>query len=157
MRVCFRRLLGRRQRADRRPAAPGADRGAVHQHFQRLRHRGGISSLLSGYWAIKSGEFDIGVVLGFDKHPAAPSTRRTRRLPGLPLWYGETGMMLTTQFFAMKIRRLYGPPRYQRNRPADRLRSRRYDKENGQDPARLAAASQSASTRSMSSDMVSDP
>jgi acetyl-CoA acetyltransferase len=29
----------------------------------------GGSSLLSGYWAIKSGEFDIGVVVGFDKHP----------------------------------------------------------------------------------------
>jgi acetyl-CoA acetyltransferase len=29
----------------------------------------GGSALLSGYWAIKSGEFDLGVVVGFDKHP----------------------------------------------------------------------------------------
>ncbi|MEM7740576.1 MAG: thiolase family protein, partial [Pseudomonadota bacterium] len=64
----------------------------------------GGSSLLSGYWAIKSGEFDIGIAVGFDKHPrgafnAIPSDM------GLPDWYGENGMMLTTQFFSMKIRR----------------------------------------------------
>jgi acetyl-CoA acetyltransferase len=65
---------------------------------------------LSGYWAIKSGEFDLGVVLGFDKHPRG-AFNADPEASGLPLWYGETGMMLTTQFFAMKIRRymdLYG-------------------------------------------------
>jgi acetyl-CoA acetyltransferase len=67
----------------------------------------GGSALLSGYWAIKSGEFDIGVVVGFDKHPrgafnALPSDW------GLPDWYGETGLMLTTQFFANKINRYMG-------------------------------------------------
>ena len=64
----------------------------------------GGSALLSGYWAVKSGEFDLGVVLGFDKHPrgafnASPSAY------GLPEWYGETGMMITTQFFGNKITR----------------------------------------------------
>ena len=70
----------------------------------------GGSSLLSGYWAIKSGEFDLGVVLGFDKHPRG-AFNADPEASGLPRWYGETGMMLTTQFFAMKIRRymdLYG-------------------------------------------------
>jgi acetyl-CoA acetyltransferase len=70
----------------------------------------GGSSLLSGYWAIKSGEFDLGVVLGFDKHPRG-AFNSDPEASGLPRWYGETGMMLTTQFFAMKIRRymdLYG-------------------------------------------------
>ena len=70
----------------------------------------GGSSLLSGYWAIKSGEFDLGVVLGFDKHPRG-AFNADPQASGLPRWYGETGMMLTTQFFAMKIRRymeLYG-------------------------------------------------
>jgi acetyl-CoA acetyltransferase len=70
----------------------------------------GGSSLLSGYWAIKSGEFDIGVVLGFDKHPRG-AFNADPQASGLPMWYGETGMMLTTQFFAMKIRRymdMYG-------------------------------------------------
>ncbi len=64
----------------------------------------GGSALLSGYWAIKSGEFDLGLVVGFDKHPRGAFNAMPREL-GLPDWYGETGMMLTTQFFAMKIRR----------------------------------------------------
>ncbi|MEM8936602.1 MAG: thiolase family protein [Pseudomonadota bacterium] len=64
----------------------------------------GGSSLLSGYWAIKSGEFDVGLVVGFDKHPRGAFNALPKDV-GLPEWYGETGMMLTTQFFAMKIRR----------------------------------------------------
>ena len=64
----------------------------------------GGSSLLSGYWAIKSGEFDLGVVMGFDKHPRG-AFNADPEASGLPRWYGEVGMMLTTQFFAMKIKR----------------------------------------------------
>ncbi|MEL6950067.1 MAG: thiolase family protein [Pseudomonadota bacterium] len=64
----------------------------------------GGSALLSGYWAIQSGEFDLGMVVGFDKHPRGAFNALPGEL-GLPDWYGETGMMLTTQFFAMKIRR----------------------------------------------------
>lgn len=67
----------------------------------------GGSALLSGYWAIKSGEFDIGVVTGFDKHPRGAFNPKPEDW-GLPDWYGETGMMLTTQFFAMKIARYMG-------------------------------------------------
>jgi acetyl-CoA acetyltransferase len=64
----------------------------------------GGSALLSGYWAVKSGEFDLGLVVGFDKHPRGAFNALPSDM-GLPDWYGETGMMLTTQFFAMKIRR----------------------------------------------------
>ena len=67
----------------------------------------GGSSLLSGYWAIKSGEFDLGVVLGFDKHPRG-AFNADPEASGLPRWYGEIGMMLTTQFFGMKIQRYMG-------------------------------------------------
>jgi acetyl-CoA acetyltransferase len=64
----------------------------------------GGSALASAYSAIASGESDIGLAVGFDKHPrgafnALPSDW------GLPEWYGETGLMLTTQFFALKIQR----------------------------------------------------
>lgn len=64
----------------------------------------GGSALSSAYSGIASGEFDIGMAVGFDKHPrgafnALPSDY------GLPDWYGETGMMITTQFFATKIQR----------------------------------------------------
>ncbi|MFC4296266.1 thiolase family protein [Novosphingobium tardum] len=64
----------------------------------------GGSAILSGYSAIKSGEFDLGVVVGFDKHPRG-AFNADPEASGLPRWYGETGMMLTTQFFANKITR----------------------------------------------------
>jgi len=64
----------------------------------------GGSAMFGAYSAIKSGEFDLGIAVGFDKHPRGSFSP----LPadwGLPDWYGETGLMLTTQFFAMKIQR----------------------------------------------------
>lgn len=64
----------------------------------------GGSSILSGYAAIKSGEFDIGIVVGFDKHPRG-AFNADPEAAGLPRWYGQTGMMLTTQFFGNKINR----------------------------------------------------
>lgn len=70
----------------------------------------GGSALMSGYWAIKSGDFDIGLAVGFDKHPRGAFDPQPADW-GLPDWYGEMGMMLTTQFFATKIQRymeMYG-------------------------------------------------
>jgi acetyl-CoA acetyltransferase len=64
----------------------------------------GGAALFGAYSAIKSGEFDLGVAMGFDKHPRGAFAA----LPvewGLPAWYGEAGMMITTQFFAMKLQR----------------------------------------------------
>ena len=62
----------------------------------------GGSALMSAYNAIKSGEFDIGLVVGFDKHERGAFNADPESL-GIGAWYGETGLMLTTQFFAMKI------------------------------------------------------
>ncbi len=64
----------------------------------------GGSALFGAYSAIKSGDFDIGMAVGFDKHPRGAFDPRPADW-GLPEWYGETGMMLTTQFFAMKLQR----------------------------------------------------
>jgi len=64
----------------------------------------GGSAVLSAYWAIKSGEFELGVAFGFDKHPRGAFNADPEEL-GLPRWYGETGLMLTTQFFGLKIQR----------------------------------------------------
>ncbi len=64
----------------------------------------GGSSLHAAYTAIKSGEYDIGAVVGFDKHPPGAFNPKPKDW-GLQDWYGETGLMLTTQFFAMKIQR----------------------------------------------------
>ena len=54
--------------------------------------------------AIETGEHDLTIAIGMDKHPrgafaADPS------VAGLPSWYGQTGMFLTTHFFGMKINR----------------------------------------------------
>jgi acetyl-CoA acetyltransferase len=64
----------------------------------------GGSSLHAAYTAIKSGEYDLGVVVGFDKHARGAFNPQPSDW-GLDDWYGEAGMMLTTQFFAMKIQR----------------------------------------------------
>jgi acetyl-CoA acetyltransferase len=63
----------------------------------------GGSALFSAYNTIKSGAFDLGIAIGFDKHERGafriPSGSRGRD------WYGGSGMALTTQFFGMKINR----------------------------------------------------
>ena len=64
----------------------------------------GGSSLISAFNAIKSGEYDIGMVSGFDKHDRGAFNADPKEL-GIGQWYGEVGMMMTTQFFAMKIQK----------------------------------------------------
>lgn len=65
----------------------------------------GGSALLCGYSAIRSGDSDLGLVLGFDKHLLRGAFTEDPANWGLPAWYGQAGFMLTTQFFATKIQR----------------------------------------------------
>jgi acetyl-CoA acetyltransferase len=70
----------------------------------------GGAALFGAYSAVKSQEFELGIALGFDKHPRGAFDPKPVDW-GLPEWYGEAGMMVTTQFFAIKLRRymdLYG-------------------------------------------------
>lgn len=64
----------------------------------------GGSALQSAYMAIQSGMFDIGMAVGFDKHPRGAFTVNPEG-SGLGKWYGDIGMALTPQFFGMKIQR----------------------------------------------------
>lgn len=64
----------------------------------------GGSALISAYSAIKSGQFDVGMAVGFDKHPRGAFQVKPKEW-GLGEWYGENGFALTTQFFGMKIMR----------------------------------------------------
>ncbi|BBZ70566.1 thiolase family protein [Mycobacterium paraseoulense] len=62
----------------------------------------GGTSLQMAEQAIRHGEADVAMAIGFDKHPrgafaADPS------VVGLPSWYGQTGLFLTTHFFGTKI------------------------------------------------------
>jgi acetyl-CoA acetyltransferase len=64
----------------------------------------GGSSLMAARAAILSGEFELGLVAGFDKHDRGAFNADPESL-GIGAWYGEAGMMVTTQFFGMKIQR----------------------------------------------------
>jgi acetyl-CoA acetyltransferase len=62
------------------------------------------SSLAMAAAVIESGANDLGVAVGYDKHPRGHFNADPAQ-SGLPQWYGELGFMITTQFFAMKINR----------------------------------------------------
>lgn len=62
------------------------------------------TSLSMAARAIEHGEADIAVAVGFDKHPKGAFSADPSVL-GLPNWYAETGLFLTTHFFGMKINR----------------------------------------------------
>jgi len=64
----------------------------------------GGSALQSAFMAIQSGLFDVGMAVGFDKHPRGAFTVNPEA-SGLGKWYGDIGMALTPQFFGMKIQR----------------------------------------------------
>jgi acetyl-CoA C-acetyltransferase len=64
----------------------------------------GGSALTMADSVIRSGAFDLGMAIGFDKHPRGAFNADPASW-GIGSWYGETGLMLTTQFFAMKIQR----------------------------------------------------
>lgn len=62
------------------------------------------TALLMAASAIESGAQDVALAVGFDKHPRG-HFNADPEVHGLPAWYGEMGMFVTTQFFAMKIQR----------------------------------------------------
>ena len=64
----------------------------------------GGSALISAFNALRSGAAEVVMAIGFDKHPRGAFDPMPADF-GIGEWYGETGLMLTTQFFGMKIRR----------------------------------------------------
>jgi acetyl-CoA acetyltransferase len=60
------------------------------------------SALSLAAQTIRTGEYEIGIAVGMDKHlPGAFSA--DPRLYACPSWYGELGHFVTTKFFGMKI------------------------------------------------------
>lgn len=73
----------------------------------------GGAALHGVYCSILAGESDLGLAVGFDKHPRGAFNLQPEDW-NLPAWYGASGLMMTTQFFAMKAQRYlheYGMPR----------------------------------------------
>lgn len=64
----------------------------------------GGSALLAATYAIESGHADIAMAIGFDKHDRGAFASSAAEY-GLQDWYAEAGMMVTTQFFALKLQR----------------------------------------------------
>jgi acetyl-CoA acyltransferase len=64
----------------------------------------GGSALMSAVHAIRSGAAEVALAVGFDKHPRGAFDPRPEDW-GLPAAYGEAGLMVTTQFFGIKIAR----------------------------------------------------
>ncbi len=64
---------------------------------------GGVA-LLTAANALRAGEATLALVVGFDKH-ARGAFASSPTDYGLPDWYARTGLMSTTQFFALKTRR----------------------------------------------------
>src|SRR5260370_19800552 len=64
----------------------------------------GGSALTMAHAMLRAGSADLALVVGFDKHPPGAFNPDPQDW-GLGAWYGETGLMLTTQLFAMKIQR----------------------------------------------------
>jgi acetyl-CoA acetyltransferase len=64
----------------------------------------GGSALVSAVNAIRAGMADVVLAVGFDKHPRGAFDPRAEDW-GLDAAYGADGLMVTTQFFGMKIQR----------------------------------------------------
>jgi acetyl-CoA C-acetyltransferase len=64
----------------------------------------GGSALTTAHAMIVAESAELALVVGFDKHPPGAFNPLPEEW-GIGSWFGETGLMLTTQFFAMKIQR----------------------------------------------------
>jgi acetyl-CoA acetyltransferase len=66
----------------------------------------GGNLLLNTINAIRTGQADVGIAIGLDKHPkGAFSSGEAMDSTGLPQWYGDAGLAVNPQFFAMKLQR----------------------------------------------------
>jgi acetyl-CoA C-acetyltransferase len=83
-----------------------SDLGLTGVEFVNVRNgcAAGGSALAMADRGIRSGAYDIGMAIGFDKHPRGAFNASPQEY-GLDDWYGEIGLMVTTQFFAIKIQR----------------------------------------------------
>jgi acetyl-CoA acetyltransferase len=64
---------------------------------------GGLA-LSTAAWALRAHDADLTLVVGFDKHPRGAFSSDPQSY-GLGDWYPRTGLMVTTQYFAMRTQR----------------------------------------------------
>ena len=83
-----------------------ADLGLTGLPFLNVRNgcATGGSALIAASAAIRTGDARLALAVGFDRH-ASGAFGSDPAAYGLGSWYAETGLMVTAQFFAMKIQR----------------------------------------------------
>jgi acetyl-CoA acetyltransferase len=64
----------------------------------------GNTSMYAAVSAVERGEADIALAVGLDKHPRGAFSADPAAV-GLPDWYSQSGLFLTTQFFGLKATR----------------------------------------------------
>jgi acetyl-CoA acetyltransferase len=65
----------------------------------------GAASLITARNMISAGTGELGLVVGFDKHPRGAFAAADVTAWGVGRWYGEVGMFLNPQFFGLKAQR----------------------------------------------------
>ncbi|WP_156409426.1 thiolase family protein [Mycobacterium sp. Root265] len=65
----------------------------------------GTASLITARNMISAGMGDLGLVVGFDKHPRGAFAATDVTTWGVGSWYGELGMFINPQFFGLKAQR----------------------------------------------------
>ena len=65
----------------------------------------GAASLITARNMIAAGGGELGLVVGFDKHPRGAFAAADVTTWGVGRWYGEIGMFLNPQFFGLKAQR----------------------------------------------------
>lgn len=65
----------------------------------------GAASLITARNMLSAGMGDLGLVVGFDKHPRGAFAATDVTTWGVGSWYGEVGMFLNPQFFGLKAQR----------------------------------------------------
>lgn len=64
----------------------------------------GNTALYAAVSAVERGEADVALAVGLDKHPRGAFSADPSAV-GLPQWYSQSGLFLTTQFFGLKATR----------------------------------------------------
>jgi acetyl-CoA acetyltransferase len=65
----------------------------------------GTASLITARNMISAGTGELGLVVGFDKHPRGAFAAADVTAWGVGSWYGEIGMFINPQFFGLKAQR----------------------------------------------------
>ncbi len=113
---------------------------------------GGVA-LMTARQALVAQDLDIAVVVGYDNHARGAFNASPARY-GIGEWYGQTGMMVTTSYFALKARR-YMHEHGITDRTLAEVSHKAFD--NGSDHPLAWRRTPVSVDEALTSDMINDP